>query len=288
MSAEADPGFDEATAVLATMHGKERVISPLLQVLLGLRTQLPADFDTDRFGTFSRDIPRADPPLETARAKITEAFKLVPRAAVGVASEGSFGPHPQIPFIPVDSEIVLLVDRCRGLEIAGHHVTPRTNFSHTVVSDLLAARTFAERVGFPAHGVIVIATVVDQPAPDLFLRKHIETESDLFAAVREAIEISGSAHMETDMRAHRNPTRMRAIKRATIDLIHRYRSLCPQCSRPGFGVTQRLRGLQCATCGAPTDAMRAELLQCVGCAHRSERIVSTALADPAVCDHCNP
>jgi hypothetical protein len=288
MSGEAGPRFGDSGAVLATMHGKERVIAPLLQAMLGLRIHLPADFDTDRFGTFSREHPRADPPLDTALAKIAAAFKQVPHASIGVACEGSFGPHPQIPFLPFDSEIVLLVDRRNGLEIADHHATPRTNFSQAVVNDLVAARPFAGHVGFPAHGVIVIGTVADKRAPDLLLRKHIETESALFAAVREAIEMSGSAHIETDMRALRNPTRMRAIKPATIDLIRCYRSICPQCSRPGFGVTQRLTGLRCAACGVSTDMVYAEILQCAGCAHRSERTVSTAPADPGVCDNCNP
>jgi ATP-binding protein involved in chromosome partitioning len=36
------------------MHGKERVISPLLAHALGLTSEVPSKFDTDRFGTFSR------------------------------------------------------------------------------------------------------------------------------------------------------------------------------------------------------------------------------------------
>lgn len=86
-------------------------------------------FDTDRFGSFSRDVARNGSALDAARAKIAAAFKRVPQARVGLASEGSFGPHPQIPFLPVGSEIVLLIDRHSGLELSGHHLGPATNFS---------------------------------------------------------------------------------------------------------------------------------------------------------------
>lgn len=288
MSGKLNWSFDNTDAILATMHGKERVIAPLLQAALGLRIQVVAGLDTDRFGSFSRDIPRIGSPLDAARAKIAAAFELAPHAPIGVASEGSFGPYPQIPFIPFDSEIVLLLDRRIGLEIAGHYFTPRTNFSQTAVSNMGAAMAFAERVGFPAHGVIVMATAGGRPAPERLLRKNIETADDLKSMVGEAIALCGSAQLESDMRAHRNPTRLRAIKRATVDLIRHCRSACPQCNRPGFIVTERLFGLPCAGCGEPTDVMRAEVLACAGCTHRIERRIADALADPGRCDRCNP
>lgn len=277
-----------ADAVLATMHGKERVIVPLLRTALGLDVYVPANVDTDRFGTFSRDISRVGTPLDAARCKIAAGFERAPRAHVGVASEGSFGPHPQIPFIPVDSEIVVLVDRRNELEIVGHHLTPRTNFAQTVTGELDVAMRFAEQIGFPGHGVIVIGTADGRPDSGRLLRKNVETTEALRCAVSEAIALCGAAHVETDMRAHRNPTRMRAIRRATIDLVRRYRSVCPQCARPGFVVSQRLSGLPCGGCGDATDVTRAQVLLCVGCAYRIEQTVAESLADPARCDHCNP
>lgn len=280
--------LDHSLAVLATMHGKQQVITPLLQAALGLRIHVPEGLDTDRFGSFSRDIPRHGSPLDAARAKITAGFECAPHAHIGVASEGSFGPHPQIPFVPVDSEIVVLVDRRTGLEIVGHHVTARTNFQQTMVSDIDAAIAFAERLGFPAHGVIVMGTADGRPAPERLLRKNIETTEALRDAVRAAISRCGSAQLESDMRAHRNPTRMRAIKRATVDLIRRCRSLCPQCHRPGFAVTERLPGLPCSGCGAPTHVTRAEIRLCAGCAYRSEQTIAASAADPSRCDYCNP
>lgn len=275
-------------AVIATMHGKEKVIAPLLQGALGFVTELPAEFDTDRFGTFSRDIPRREPPLATARAKIEAAFGQVPHAQIGIASEGSFGPHPQVPFIPFDSELVLLVDRRRGVEVVGRHATPRTNYAHCVVREAEAAEAFAQRTGFPSHGLLVIGMADDKPAPLKLLRKDAATLNRLLGDVAECISLHGAAHLETDMRAHRNPTRMRAIRRATIDLVRRYRSRCPGCGREGFVVTDWLAGLPCAICRAPTAMIRAEVSVCAGCGHRCEQATEAAWADPGRCDYCNP
>ena len=50
------PMAEPITAVLATMHGKERAIAPLLQRTLGLAVKVPPGLDTDRFGTFSRAL----------------------------------------------------------------------------------------------------------------------------------------------------------------------------------------------------------------------------------------
>lgn len=275
-------------AVLATMHRKERVIKPLVESRLGLQLRVPPGFDTDRFGTFSREVERAGSQLNAARAKIWAAFEREPDAAVGIASEGSFGPHPSIPFVALGREIVVLVDRETGLELDGHHVGLAAHFQHATVTDVAAALAFAGRVGFPGHGLIVIGTAGGEPAPDRFLRKAIDGSAGLAAAAAEAIAISGAAHVETDMRAHRNPTRMRAIKRATIDLVRRYRSPCPACARPGFAVTEPLYGLPCGWCGQPTNALRAEVSTCSGCGHRVETPVAAELADPGWCNGCNP
>jgi hypothetical protein len=280
--------IEAVDAVLATMHGKERVISPLMQAALGLRVEVPTSLDTDRFGSFSRDIARIGSPLDAARAKIAAAFDLVPQASLGLASEGSFGPHPQIPFLPFDHEIVVLLDRRNGLEIVGHHATPRTNFAHVLSYNVHEAICFAERVGFPMHGLIVMGTTDGQPAPERLLRKDVQTLEHLRCAVEEAIAVCGAAHVATDMRAHRNPTRLRAIKRATLDLLRKFRSTCPRCERPGFIVTERLHGLPCAACAASTNVVRGEVMICAGCAYRLERPAGETFADPARCDFCNP
>ena len=206
----------------------------------------------------------------------------------GVASEGSFGPHPHVPFVPLDTELVMLLDRRDGVEIVGTHTTPRTNYAQRVVVDARSAVEFAEGIGFPAHGVIVTAAVDGKPDPAVLLRKDNMSPEELLANVADAIAISGAACVETDMRACRNPTRMRAIRRAAIDLVRRCRSCCPRCGRRGFVATERIAGLPCASCHAATAATRAMIEVCAGCGFRREQFAREAWADPGFCDCCNP
>ncbi|MFS8822747.1 hypothetical protein NW810_08880, partial [Synechococcus sp. W60.2] len=85
-------------AYLATLHRKEQVIGPLLAHHLGIQVQV-IPLDTDQLGTFSRERPRPGDPIHTLRLKIERARQAHPASLV-LASEGSFGPHPQIPWIP--------------------------------------------------------------------------------------------------------------------------------------------------------------------------------------------
>jgi hypothetical protein len=282
------PPWHGAWAVLATMHGKERAIARLAARFLGLDLRVAEGLDTDAFGTFSRDIERQGTPREAARAKIRAAFRLMPEARVGLASEGSFGPHPVLPFAALGREMVLLIDRETGLELIGHHATMATNFAHEVVTDTQAGLAFAAKAGFPAHGVIVMGVLEGKPAAHLALFKSIATPADLTAALERTIALTGAAHIETDMRAHRNPRRMRAIRRAMADLVRRSRSPCPECARPGFVMTGRVPGLPCAWCSNPTLLTRAEIWGCEGCNHREKRPVPALSADPMHCAECNP
>jgi len=284
----AGPPYCGERAVLATMHGKEQVIAPLALRFLGLHVELAQGLDTDSFGTFSREIDRAGSQIEAARAKIAAAFARSPEAHIGLASEGSFGPHPYLPFLPICREIVVLIDRSSGLELVGYHAGSETNFSHAVVDDVDAGRRFAERIGFPGHGIIVMGCKEGKPVPELALIKNATTWETLDQAIHSVLDGRPTAFVEADMRAHRNPKRMRAIKRAMIDLVRRALSQCPDCDRPGFSMTDRLVGLPCSWCRQPTLLTMAEIWMCVGCGYRQERPVAAAAADPGNCDGCNP
>lgn len=285
---EGGPPWPGVSAVLATMHGKERAIGPVLARFFGLKVEVAPGLDTDAFGAFSREVARTGSPLEAARGKIAAAFDRVPSARIGLASEGSFGPHPQLPFLPFGQEIVVLIDRLSGLELVGRHAGTGTNFAHVVVTEREAGQAFAQRIGFPGHGVILTAWVEDRPAPEIALIKDVASWASLAHGIDRILGQAGAALVETDMRADRNPTRMRAIKRATLNLVRRSRSLCPACGRPGFAVTERLAGLPCADCGEPTSQTRAEILTCTGCNHRQERAMARLAADPGQCGDCNP
>ena len=102
--------FDGRKIVIATMHEKEKIIGPLLENTFGMIPVLAKHFNTDLYGTFSGDIQRQGSQLEAARRKAIAALTLMDADLV-VASEGSFGPHPSVPFFQSNLELIVLIDK---------------------------------------------------------------------------------------------------------------------------------------------------------------------------------
>lgn len=281
--------FRNRVVVLATMHGKERAIAPILASELGLKIHVPTDFDTDRFGTFTREIERSGTQLEAARKKAMDAIAQT-GFNLAIASEGSFAPHPAFPMLPCNRELIVLIDTLNDLEIVGEAISTETNFSHGSVSNFDQAKRFAVKAGFPDHKLIVTVCKDSTNRDDMF--KGI---SD-FEQLREIVSIAlarsttGEIHIETDMRAMNNPTRMSAIAQATHDLVKKLKHCCPNCSMPGFTVAEISRGLPCDWCGAPTDVTLAERYQCQKCGFEQEKLYPTGVqvAEPMYCPYCNP
>jgi hypothetical protein len=280
--------FTNRVAVIATMHKKEEVIAPLLKEL-GIKVAIPADFNTDIFGTFSRDIKRAGTQIEAARLKAEKALEMTGEK-IAIASEGSFAPHPHLPYISSNKEIVIFIDRELDLEIIGEDFSTDTNHNYQVIQNLESAFDFAKKVGFPEHGLIVMFN--QNPKNDSEVFKDINTEEKLVEAVNLMLKNSptGQVHLETDMRAMYNPTRMKNIEKATHNLISKIKSCCPKCSTPGFEITQRIPGLPCGMCYAPTVLTKAVISECKKCGFRKERLFPDGieLADPGQCMYCNP
>lgn len=284
-----DSLFTNRIAVLATMHGKERAIAPILEPELGIKVIVPQDFNTDAFGTFTRETKRPGNQIETARLKAQKALELTGET-LALASEGSFGPHPSIPFIPSNREIVILLDLKHDLEIIGEEFSTDTNHSHMVVVSVKQALDFAKKIGFPEHGLVVMFSEYPQDPKEVI--KGIITEEKLVEAVNFVLKNSptGKAYLDTDMRAMYNLTRMNNIAKATQDLARKIKSLCPECSTPGFDVTKRIQGLPCAMCNMPTTLTRAVIYQCQKCGFSQEKPFpnGSKYADPAQCMYCNP
>lgn len=276
--------FEGRTAILVTKHGKEQVIAPALKPL-GITVEVATTIDTDQFGTFSRDRPRLGSQEDTAYAKAALALEQT-GADLAIASEGSFGPHPQFPLVPSDRELVLLVDRRHDLRLQGEVISLETNFSHTTVSTLCEALEFAAKVGFPQHGLI--AMVSAEPVPDTPIFKGITTVAALEAAIAALQAHSATIHLETDMRAHMNPTRMGVIASATAELVKAMKQGCPQCGLPGFVASETIPGRPCALCGAPTSLPKAVRYRCQRCAHVLHLPIDSSPADPSQCYFCNP
>jgi DNA-directed RNA polymerase subunit RPC12/RpoP len=274
-------------AAIATMHGKEAAVTPALSRLLGVTVERAADVDTDALGTFTGEIPRAGDMLEAARAKARLAVARTD-ATIGLGSEGAFGPHPAIPFLSSGIELILLLDALTGQEIVAQRRT-RTNYDSVAAAPGDDLSDFLTRVGFPSHALIV----KPERCADVFVVRKglsdIPALDDALAAMAARSE-SGRALVQTDMRAHLNPTRMKAIGFVAKALAVRAARLCPACDAPGFGIVGIVRGLPCGDCGAPTRLIRAETHGCALCGHRTLRRVrpERLRAEAKWCDACNP
>jgi hypothetical protein len=280
--------FTNRVAILATMHQKERVMAPLLEEL-GMKVVVPDNFNTDIYGTFTREIKRPGTQIEAARIKAEKVLE-VTGETLAVASEGSFVPHPSLPYISSNREIVVLIDKQNDLEIIGEEFSIDTNHSYQTISSIDEAYIFANKVGFPQHGLIVMFK--QNPIDNSKVFKGITTEDKLAEAVNFVLNNSatGKAHIETDMRAMYNPTRMKNIEKATRNLITKINSLCPQCSAPGFDIRERVQGLPCELCYAPTLLTKSVIFQCKKCGHREDKLYpdGAEFADPSQCMYCNP
>ena len=277
--------YKGSTVALLTQHGKERVVAPLLASTIGCRVLKVTGFDTDQLGTFTRDIPRSGTQVEAARTKARTGMALA-NLALGLASEGSFGPDPFIGMAPWNVEMIVWIDDISGIEVVGV-ASGKTNFSHLLTTDWEQAEAFARATGFPEHGLVVRPRHED----DTRIRKGITDWETLRETFRWACSESDNGHafLETDVRAHMNPMRMDIVAEATRNLARKLCSLCPACKTPGFQIVERVPGLPCKDCGAPTRETRAEVYGCLRCAHRVTRErTDQTYADPGRCDHCNP
>jgi len=281
--------FRDRTALIATMHHKELAISSILQTL-GLRVTVPKDFNinfnSDLFGTFTRDVDRPASQIQTAKIKAEKALDLID-LDLAIASEGSFFPHPLLG-IPYNRELVLMLDRQHNFTVYGESLSVDTNFAHQAISSYEQAYKFALKVGFPDHAVVLMLNA--QTSAKEAIHKGINSEDLLKASVDELLGRSTQIHIETDMRALYNPTRMKNIAKATQDLVRKLQQLCPNCNFVNFDVVERRSGLPCELCGLPTQLTQAHLYQCDRCQFQQEVLFPDRIlkADPMYCSYCNP
>lgn len=275
-------------AALATMHGKEAAIAPGLRKITGLIVVGAAGIDTDKLGTFAGDVPRDGTMLEVAIRKARMGMD-VTGFSLGIASEGAFGPHPVIPFIAAGTELMTFVDDERKIVVTESCFAEETNFGHLTIEPGQAHEPFLLRVGFPSHALIVRP---NECPPPCRIFKGIQTVSDLDRAIGFAASLSvdGKARLETDMRAHLNPTRMKRIALLTERLARRLTTPCPEYDEPGFGRSGARAGLICADCCAPTGMIAAEFFCCPSCNYEEARPRADGLtkAPAGSCPECNP
>jgi len=266
----------------ATKHGKERQFGPRLSRVLGVRVAV-AELDTDQLGTFTGEIPRILDQHETARKKARWALDHT-GARYGLSSEGSFGPHPQIPFIATGLELAVFIDDKEDLEINEFLRTTETNFAQLTTTEVSIPVSFLDRVQFPSHALIV------SPSPNIgpFI-KGIQDNEELRDAIASTIATAGTATLQTDMRAHLNPTRQLCLEKLAERLAIRLSARCQRCQARGWGIVEVTVGLPCEWCGSATNMIASEHFACSRgeCKHRAE-IAVDGLASPGDCPRCNP
>jgi len=273
------------TAVLTSKHQKLNQIGPPLLEHIGLGV-FELDLDTDQLGTFTGEIERLNPPQETAIRKARMGMK-ASGCALGIASEGSIGPDPLVPFVISDIEHLVLVDDELGIVITE---TYRSFDITTAIISVTAGQDlgdFLTRADFPHHKLIVRPNT---EARD-FSIKGITDLTQLNAAIEACSEQSptGFVVVESDLRAHCSPSRQANIQEVAITLAHRVSRLCPHCHTPGWGRTSYQKGVRCGECfRVSPEAIRQEILGCARCDHRESGKIIAHKLDPTYCNWCNP
>jgi hypothetical protein len=277
--------YEGQRIALLTQHGKEQVIGPMLEPVLGCTIELVRGFDTDQLGTFTRETPRPGSQLNAACKKARIGMELS-GLSLGLASEGSFGPDPLTGMFQWNTELLVLIDDQRNLEIAGI-AQGVGRCGHMQTAEWSAIEAFAMREGFPEHHLVMRPRDQDDPR----IQKGIADWGRLEESFRicSAIAQNGEVFVETDLRAFCNPTRMRQIANAAKDLAKRILSCCPTCDAPGYWITERKPGLPCIACGSPTLEHSHEVWKCIKCPESAiHPRAEITHVDPQHCDWCNP
>ena len=136
--------YSNKRVFLGSLHQKELAISPVLSKELNIRL-VTVPWNTDTLGTFSGEIKREKSVRDTLRAK-AQKTREVCQANLIIVSEGSFGPHPQIPFANSNHEMLLLKDFSRNIEIFADTVSLKTNIDEIEVLNLNEAKKFLKKV----------------------------------------------------------------------------------------------------------------------------------------------
>jgi hypothetical protein len=277
--------FAGRNLIIATKHKKEQVIAPILEKAFGVNCIVPIEFDTDQLGTFSGEKERMDDPITTVRKKCKIAMESF-HCDLGIASEGSFIPHPTLYFVPADDEFLIFIDKKNELEIIVRELSTNTNFNSAEVTSEEELLEFCTKVKFPTHGVIL----KDENIGFSVCEKGITEKEILLRTFHRILEYRGKVFVETDMRAMFNPTRMSVIENATHKLVNKINSRCPACNAPGFSIAEAKPGLPCRLCNTPTRSTLSLVYKCLKCSFvKTEMHPSGKLTeDPMYCDKCNP
>lgn len=284
-----DNPYLRAKIALVTKHGKAAAVASPFHEILGAEV-IEYNVDTDLLGTFTGEFPRNGSPIDCARQKCRMAagqpgfeFEYV------LSSEGSFGPHPYIPFAACDHEILYFVDLKRDFSLHMSRVDLNTNYKAEPLRSQEDLYRFAATAGFPAHAII-LRSADNEPYQKIV--KGLASREQIYDAFHDIMMHSQSRTVmaQTDMRAFCNPSRMAVIGMLAKDLASRLARACPECLLPGFGQKGLVKGLPCTFCATPTEMIKSEIHGCVKCDFKTNigRSDHLAGAPREFCPTCNP
>lgn len=277
----AGTAYGGCTITFATMHGKELLARDAFRGTLGAAVSAVPGLDTDQFGTFAGDIPRALSPRDAARAKARLGMQIT-GTTLGLASEGTFTTGSGL-FVN-NLELLLFLDDSVGLEIVEGSGAMSPVAGGRLITSAREALTFASEIGFPGQGVILQSTRDNQMTAHKDITRF-EVLGDLADAL---LDQHDSVVILPDYRAHRAPSRAAGIRALCEQMARRLARPCPHCRAPGFGNVAIERGVPCASCDAATQAIAADIQGCGRCSYRTRTPRGPAQANPEVCEYCNP
>lgn len=279
--------FSDVHLVFATNHEKAQAARQTFARILNATIEELA-IDSDRMGTFSGEVERPGTMLDALRGKVCLAREVSTSRFV-LVSEGSFGSVGGLGFAAHGIEMLMVHDAMSGVEVLEQYISWDTNYASGTLVTEEDLRRFLERISFGSHALVLYPQGV---SPSRSVYKGIVTEVDAYNAFHECKHLSPSKSVVamSDMRAHLNPTRMRAISKCCELLAHRLATTCKVCSSGGFGLVSTIPGLVCRSCGMSTQRAMAERHACVVCNHAEERPRADGIteADPSDCEFCNP
>ena len=147
---------------------------------------------------------------------------------------------------------MVLVDDDRGIVLGEHLIEEAPVYDQVIVSSIEEMPAFLGRNHFPEHALTVRP---NEPSTlSIAVKKGLRGLEELRAAIARCAAGSADSQslVQTDMRAHINPTRMLTIMRLAEQFAERARALCLACGSPGFGVVPVDEGLPCLSCGGPS------------------------------------
>lgn len=279
--------FCGSTITFATNHGKTAAAEEPFKRILRSNIE-PLPIDSDSLGTFTGEVERSGSMLDALRGKIQLARALTQSRFV-MASEGSFTSADGFGVVVQDLEMILLHDNATGVEIVEQYISLDTNYATATLKNLSDLHRFLDRVTFGSHALVLSPSGLPLVGN---VSKGITDRGEAERIFTHHLSLSprGSVNGASDMRAHLNPTRMRAISTCCELLAKRLVTVCPQCSSGGFGLVGTTPGLPCSGCGMPTERAKSENHSCPFCSHTIQlpRADGRTSVSPAECQWCNP